>query len=1501
MSDQLTSDTTGDPHAGHAPVGAVLVVGGGIAGMQSSLDLAEQGFKVYLVEAKSAIGGHMAQLDKTFPTNDCAMCTISPKLVETGRHPSIDILTQAEVLALDGAAGNFTARIRRAPRFVDPSKCVGCGDCEKVCPVELPDAFNENLNSRRAAFRLYPQAIPAAYTIEKKGVAPCRAACPAGQRSQGYIAHIRAGDFAEAFRVIKEDNPFPGICGRICNHPCETACVRAQVDDAVNIRALKRFVADWVYARERQPVQRLAQTRAERIAIIGAGPCGLTAAKDLVTLGYGVTVFDALPVAGGMLRVGVPEYRLPAAIIEREVQDIIDLGVTLRLNTRIDDLDELFADGFSAVLVAIGAHEGKRPSIRGADLPDVLVNTQFLRDVRLAEGMTPGSGDARIANKRVLVIGGGNVAIDCARTAVRLGAASVAMACLETRDKMPAHRSEIEEAEAEGVTFYPARSVTGIHNSGGRVTGVASVAVRSMAFDANGKLTLETEPGSERELACDTVIFSIGQSAGLAFIPPEAGLSITPRRTIAVDDVTFMGARPGLFAAGDATSGTAFVIEAIAAGHKVAASMHGYLSGEPLPVPPDQPVARMTASDIEVKAARGEISSTPRIAMAIQPAATRRGSFSEVESGFSETQARAEAARCLNCGVCAECLSCAYACTAKAIDHNDVERIDELAVGAVILAPGYQAYNARLSQEFGFGRLSNVVTSLQFERLLSAAGPTGGQVKRPSDGKTPKKIAFLQCIGSRDQTHDYCSAVCCMYAAKEAIMAKEHEPDTDVHVFMMDARAFSKNYQDYYLRARDKYGVNYHRCRISALSESPATRDLVLRYVPEDRHAAIVENEFDLVVLSVGMEISPAVRELGRKLGIELDDYGFCSTVHFDPLQTSRPGIYAAGPFREPKDIPESVVEASGAAGQAAALLSTARGTLAHKTVYPVEREISGEVPRVGVFVCHCGTNIAGFLDVPDVADYARTLPGVVHAENTLYACAQDSIANMVARAEECGLNRMVVASCSPRTHEPLFQDAMRQAGLNPYLFEMANIRNHCSWVHSGSRDGATCKAKDLVRMSVARVGRQEPLQMMDVPIERSALVIGGGAAGMTSALALAEQGFPVHLLERAAELGGNLRSIFTSIDAAADPQAFLRDTIARVRENPLITVHLNAEVKETAGSLGNFNSRFTDGTEIRHAVTIVATGGKEYRGHEYGYGSDARIVTQQQFEAHIADNRSIAELRSIVMIQCVGPAEKYCGRLCCTTALKNAIKVKTANPAADVTVLYKDIRTYGFKERTYAEARRLGVRFIRYDDEHPPVVEPEALTVQVRDPILDLDLTLRSDLIVLSAPMVPADGARELASKLKVPVDADGWFLEAHVKLRPVEFSSEGLYVAGAAHYPKFIAETIVQARAAASRAAIILSRDHLSIGGAVAAVVAEKCTGCLTCVRICPYHVPKIKADLPGAGGIIGAAYIEPTTCQGCGICASECPAKAINVMHYRDAQVMAKVDALFEGAPA
>jgi heterodisulfide reductase subunit A-like polyferredoxin len=1478
-----------------------MVVGGGIAGMQASLDLADQGFKVYLVEKQTAIGGKMAQLDKTFPTNDCAMCTISPRLVETGRHPNITLMTGTEVLDVSGQAGDFTVRVHHAPRYVDLDKCIGCGDCVKVCPVIVPDTFNEGLAPRHAAYKLYPQAVPNAYAIDKRGIAPCRDACPAGQRAQGYIALIREGRWSDALRVIKMDNPFPGICGRICNHRCETACNRGQVDEPINIRALKRFVTDKVYAEPRQPLEPAPRLYQEQVAIIGAGPCGLTAAQDLVRAGFGVTVFEAMPVAGGMLRLGVPEFRLPVEIIEREVQDIVDLGVDLRLNTRVDNLDDLFDQGYDAVLIAVGAHEGIRLPIPGAQLDGVMINTRFLRDVRLGKYHN-GGGDVPPLGERVLVLGGGNVAIDVARTAIRLGR-EVHLACLESRENMPAHPWEVDAAEAEGVVIHAGRTFEQIvGDGGGHVSGVECQRVESFHFDETGRLQVEKAPDSAHVIECDTVIFSVGQRAGLAFIPDDAGVGLTGKKTIAVNPNTLAATRAGVFAAGDSVSGTAFVIEAVDSGHTAARSIIRYLQGEHLEPPrkPELPVVHLTREEIEDRIARGEIKLQPRIPMPELPVAQRIGSFAEVEGGYDDESAQREAARCLACGVCSECMSCVFACGVNAIDHDMAARDEAVHVGAVILAPGYQVYRAELSQEYGLGRYPNVVTALQFERLLSASGPTFGHIQRPSDDETPRRIAFLQCVGSRDQSHDYCSAVCCMYATKEAIMAKEHEPDLDIHVFMMDMRAFSKGYWSYFERARDRYGVEYTRCRISNLHEDPHTHDLIVRY--QDEEGQLYRKDFDMVVLSVGMEISESVRDLGRRLGIELDDYGFCHTVQFNPLETSRAGIYAAGPFREPKDIPESVIEASGAAAAAAARLGAARFTLTTTPEYPAERDVSGEDARTGVFVCHCGTNIGGYLDVPGVAEYAQSLPNVVHAEANLYTCSQDSIKHIAEQIVEHNLNRVVVASCTPLTHQPLFQDCLRSAGLNPYLFEMANIRNQCSWVHSNNNGAATAKARDLIRMAAARAALLEAQHTIEVPVQNAALIVGGGVAGMTAALSLAEQGFPVHLVERESALGGNLRFVFTARDGK-DPQQVLASLVEQVDAQPLITVHLNSEIVSSSGSMGNFTSviRDADGERlsIRHGATILATGAQEYRGSDYGYGSDPRILTQQEFESRLADGGDLPE--SVVMIQCVGPAEEFCSRICCTVALKNALALKERKPDAQVIILYRDIRTYGFKERLYTTARERGVIFVRYDDDHRPAVNVNgSVTVQAWEPVLRRAVEFNPDWLVLSMPIVPREDARQVGGLFKANLDANGFFLEAHVKLRPVDFASDGVFMAGMAHYPKLLDETMIQAQAAASRAARVLSRETLTAGGRVAVVDESRCTGCLTCVRICPFNVPRVQPNLTGVGSIMGAAHIEAAICQGCGTCVAECPAQAIQLMHYTDRQINAKADALLNAPP-
>ncbi|MCP5099686.1 MAG: FAD-dependent oxidoreductase, partial [Chloroflexi bacterium] len=1107
--------------------------------------------------------------------------------------------------------------------------------------------------------------------------------------------------------------------------------------------------------------------------------------------------------------------------------------------------------------------------------------------------------------KRVLVLGGGNVAIDCARSAVRLGC-DVQMACLEQRHEMPSHDWEIEAAIAEGVVLHNGRSFNRIVDNGnGAVGGVECDQVESFRFDENGRLHLTKTPDSTHILECDTVIFSVGQRAGLAFIPDDAGVGLTKQRTIAINPNTLAATRAGVFAAGDTVSGTSFVIEAVASGHTAAQSIMRYLQGkylEPRAKSP-LPVVHLSQEEINGRINTGQIEKQPRVPMPWLPLAERLDSFAEVEGGYDDASAQLEASRCLACGICSECMSCTFACGVNAIDHDMVAWEEKLSVGAVVLAPGYQIYRSELSQEYGYGRFPNVVTSLQFERLLSASGPTMGHVKRPSDNKKPRRIAFLQCVGSRDQSHDYCSAVCCMYATKESIIAKEHDPDLDIHVFFMDMRAFSKGYLGYFKRARDRYGIEYHRCRISALREDPLMRNLIIDYQGEDGN--LYQLRFDMVVLSVGMEISQSVQDLGHRLGVELDSYGFCHTVQFNPVETSRAGIYAVGPFREPKDIPESVVEASGAAAAAAALISPARFSLTEQVVYPDERDVAAEESRVGVFVCHCGSNIAGFVDVTAVADHATTLPHVTHAETNLYTCSQDSIKHIAEVVKERNLNRVVVASCTPRTHEPLFRDSLRQAGLNPYLFEMANIRNHCSWVHSDDTEAATSKAKDLVRMAVARAALLEPQHTVELPVQQTALVVGGGAAGMTAATSLAKQGFPVTLVEKEAQLGGNLRRVFTRSNGK-DPQQTMQQLIEQVEQQPQITAYLNGRIIKTSGFVGNFVSIIeqTDGSrhEIKHGATILATGGQEYRGNEYGYGDDPRIVTQQELEAMLApDNELDSVPQSIVMIQCVGPAEQFCSRICCNVALKNAITLKRLSPEMQIVVLYRDIRTYGFAERLYTEARKLGILFVRYDETHKPEVHPftpspaHPLTVSVWEPILKRPLHLTPDLLVLSMPVMPQADAAETAALFKVPLDEDGYFLEAHVKLRPVDFNTDGIFMAGMAHYPKLLDETMIQAQAAAARAARILSQETMTAGGRVAVVDPSLCTGCLTCVRICPFGVPEMKPALMGVGGIMGAAYVETAVCQGCGTCVSECPARAIQLTHFTDVQMEAKVGAL------
>jgi heterodisulfide reductase subunit A len=1007
-------------------IGAVMVVGGGIGGIQASLDLAESGFKVYLVECSPTIGGVMAQLDKTFPTNDCSMCIVSPKLVECGRHLNIDIMTCAEVAGVSGQAGNFCVQVDQRPRYIDVERCTGCGVCARMCPVSAVDTFNEGLSQRAAAYIRYPQAVPLAFAIDRE--------------------------------------------------------------------------------------------------------------------------------------------------------------------------------------------------------------------------------------------------------------------------------------------------------------------------------------------------------------------------------------------------------------------------------------------------------------------------------------------ECIGCGLCENL------CLADAVRYDDHAQSKTIDVGAIILAPGFEEFDARLRGEFGYGRFPNVVTSIEFERILSASGPFKGRVQRPSDGEIPTRVAFIQCVGSRDPAHGrgYCSSVCCMYATKEAIIAKEHMSQVEPTIFYIDMRSYGKDFDKYVERAKHEYGVRYVRHMISLIREDPQTNNLLVRHEGQD--GQMIEEEFDMVVLSVGFEPSAGTKDLAERLGIELNSYGFCQTDPLSPLATSREGVFVCGAFSSPKDIPETVMQASGAAAAAGAILAPARGTLVTPKEYPPQRDIRGEPPRIGVFICSCGINIGGVVDVPDVVSYAQTLPNVQYAEWNLYTCSQDTQENIKERILEHGLNRVIVASCSPRTHEPLFRETLQEAGLNRYLFEMANIRDQCSWVHMHEPVAATDKAKDLVRMAVAKARRLSPLARFPQSVIPRGLVIGGGLAGMTAALALADAGFETYLVEREKELGGIARRIHYTLDKDGI-QDYLATLVDRVRNHPSVHVFTGAEIDEIAGYVGNFHTTLTSSnghieqTVLEHGVVIVATGGREHRPTEYLYGESPQVVTQMELEASLASGEWVPVAgNQVVMIQCVGSRQEdrpYCSRTCCSEAVKNALKIKEISPDTDVFVLYRDIRTYGFKEDYYQEARERGVIFIPYEEDRKPLVEQakagdrQAVRVRVWEPAMGGDLVIDADLLVLSVATLPLAENKTLAQMLKVPLNDDGFFLEAHAKLRPVDFATEGVFVCGLAHSPKFIDETIAQASAAASRASTVLSKEIIEAEGTIPRVNIARCAACGLCELICAYKAVEVTVVDQRRGTM--AAQVNQALCKGCGACAAACRSGAIDLQGFTDDQIVAVIEAL------
>lgn len=1192
------------------PIGAVLVLGGGISGMQSALDLAHSGQKVYLVESSPAIGGKMAQLDKTFPTNDCSMCIVSPKLVEVGRHENIELLTHSELLSLDGAAGNFTATVVQHARYVDLNKCTGCGLCELACPV-----------THRSYFPLKTDEDTTTKKLRSKKKRTIEAATKITPTTIG----------AWQFSVNEEKCSKCGACHRACLH------------DAVSWRKKE-------YATINQD------------KCTGCGAC-LVACPDK----YQAITVSAAPEL---------EKSIGAAVHER--------SMLLRQQLKNRENNDCVRCGLCAITC-----------------------------------------------KHVMQIGALKMVERGIEASVDI--CQVCGACVTT--------CPVDFLSIEQVSDRPPRPLFDVFNE--------NLALRK-------------------------------------------------------------------------------------------------------PVNIHYPQA------------------VPRVPVIDDASCVRLGS-----------------------GACG---TCATVCGVGAIDYGTVENTRKIEVGSVIFSPGIETFDAQLRGEYGYGNAKNVVTSIEFERLLSASGPTSGTVIRPSDGTHPKKIAWIQCVGSRDATcnRDYCSSVCCMYAVKEAFIAKEHDSSIEPTIFFIDMRSFGKNFDDYVIRAQEK-DIRLVRAMVSRVYEDPVSGDLELRYVDESGRK--ISEEFAMVVLSVGIQVPQKTKELASSIGINIDRFGFAVTPHFSPLNSSRPGVFVSGAINGPKDIPETVSEASGAAQAAAVNLAAVRDSLTTRVVLPEERVIEpDEELRIGVFICHCGTNIASVVDVDAVTEYAKTLPGVVYAEHPLYTCSQDTQERIGEIIKKHRLNRVVASACSPTTHEPLFMSTLRQSGINKYFFDMANIRDQCSWVHPTCPEEATAKSKRLTQMAVANVTNGEALQEFEFEVEPNLLIIGGGLAGMTAAEEAAKQGFSVYLVEEQPQLGGQSRTLERTWDGVSFPD-FLLQLERRVRANERIKIFTNSMVVDHSGFVGSFETEVMTPSgatrRLKHGAILVATGASEYRPDLYCLGKNRRVISQCDFETLLEGEKDETLSHGhIVMMQCAGSRDEdylpYCSRVCCNQAVKNALAARKRYPELRIDILYRDIRCYGLGELYYQRSRKEGINFIRYDPKTniPDIqIDDENIVITVIDRSIQLPVLLQPDLFILSTGIQPSE-TEELASMLRIPRNSNGFFIEAHAKLRPVDLPSEGLFMAGTAHGPKDSSETISQAQAAVARATTILAREKLQMSGVVSKVDPANCAVCLTCVRACPYGVPFINEN--------HAAEINPALCQGCGICVAECPAKTISLGRFEDKNIAAKLSA-------
>jgi heterodisulfide reductase subunit A-like polyferredoxin len=901
---------------------SVLVIGGGIAGIQASLDLANMGFKVYLVEKSPSIGGRMAQLDKTFPTNDCAMCILAPKMIETDSHYNIELLTYSEVEKVSGKAGNFQVKVKKKASFVDWDKCTGCGLCVEGCPVIMPNEFDHGIGKRKAIYLFFPQAIPKKCVIDKREERPCKAACvdacPVHTNVPGYIKLTSEGQFKEAYKLIRETNPLPACVGRVCYAPCQEACNRGQIDESLCIRDLKRVPGDqWNIEELEVPV--VAKTD-RKVAIVGSGPAGLAAANDLALKGHSVTIFEALHEPGGMLRVGIPQYRLPKEIVRQEIGYIQKLGVEIKTGVQVgkDIAIEKLKEDYDAVFVAAGAHGGMKLGVEGEDIPGVMEGVRFLRAANLGEKVNIG--------EKVAVIGGGNTAIDCARIAKRLGAKDVTIVYRRSRDEMPASEEEVAVAEKEGIKieFLAAPSRFSADNK--KLARMECVRMKLGEPDDGGRRRPIPIKGSEFIIPAYTVISALGQTPEADFVK-ELGVTLSRGGTIGIDGETGATNIEGIFAGGDVVTGPAFVIDAIAAGKKVARSIDQHLSEQP--IKPE--VARKEPEEFsqqEIEERKKRFPPRNRVEMREEPVGERIQNFGEVALGYSLEEAMEESSRCLALQVegCIECRECERRCEPNAIVHTMRDEDITIEVGAIIIASGLGLYDISALTEYGYGRVKNVITAMEFERLTAASGPTMGELKRPSDGRIPENIAFIQCVGSRDlRNKAYCSSVCCMHATKEAMLAFEHHPGTKSTIFYMDMRAVGKRFQEYIARAKKEYNATYIRGRPGRIEVNPDNDNPVIWY-EETVSGEVKSFEAELVVLAQAM-VPQISKELANTLGIELNEDGFVESPNrlLQPLDTTRPGIFACGYVHSPRDIPDSVTQASGAAGRTAEAIAESK------------------------------------------------------------------------------------------------------------------------------------------------------------------------------------------------------------------------------------------------------------------------------------------------------------------------------------------------------------------------------------------------------------------------------------------------------------------------------------------------------------------------------------------------------------------------------------------------